>query len=320
MAIEESKDLTSLSLDELIRNLKVYEAKKEYSDEDSSTSDSEDEEYAMAVTVSFSIYRTLCGDPTHLIGECLKPPRNYNQRDFIGGAWSDSDEDKEEKTKDENCLMAQASNEIIRNLDQTILVKFWVLNEELIFPLDHFANILEIPYEGQCAYSKECSLDSFNDNQETDGPYHTFIPSMTQIKSQIQTTPNSYYQHTLPNKVHKFELRAELRQWDEILRQNIQSLGNPCDHISASSCHMLFCIMNNQPFNLAYFIVNRMSSPMPYGMLLTRLFRHITSVHPNLHQTKYQTFSHVMSLMEHQYDYYEIDWESKSKDESMGST
>ncbi|GJS32845.1 hypothetical protein Tco_0531227, partial [Tanacetum coccineum] len=70
--IEESKDLTSLSLHELIGNLKVYEviikkasemvnckreqnrslalkAKKESSDEDSLTCDSEDEEYAMAV-------------------------------------------------------------------------------------------------------------------------------------------------------------------------------------------------------------------------------------------------------------------------------
>ncbi|GJS54332.1 hypothetical protein Tco_0627694 [Tanacetum coccineum] len=71
-AIEESKDLTSLSLDELIGNLKVYEviikkdsemvkgkreqnrslalkAKKKSSDEDSLTFDSEDKEYAMAV-------------------------------------------------------------------------------------------------------------------------------------------------------------------------------------------------------------------------------------------------------------------------------
>ncbi|GJY68175.1 zf-CCHC domain-containing protein [Tanacetum coccineum] len=69
--IKESKDLTSLSLDELIRNLKVHEmifkkdykivkakgernslalkAKKESSDEECSTSGSEDEEYAMAV-------------------------------------------------------------------------------------------------------------------------------------------------------------------------------------------------------------------------------------------------------------------------------
>nr|GEV31135.1 zf-CCHC domain-containing protein/UBN2 domain-containing protein [Tanacetum cinerariifolium] len=71
-AIKESKNLTTLSLDELIGNLKVYEevtkkdfetvkskreqsrsivlkAKKESSDDDSSTSDSEDEEYAMSV-------------------------------------------------------------------------------------------------------------------------------------------------------------------------------------------------------------------------------------------------------------------------------
>nr|GEX76512.1 copia protein [Tanacetum cinerariifolium] len=109
MAIEESKDLTSLSLDELIGNLKVYEviikkdsdivkreqsrslalkAKKESSDDDSSTSESEDEEYAMASS------------------------RNNNQRALIRGALSDSGEDGEEKNKDETCLKAQVSNEI----------------------------------------------------------------------------------------------------------------------------------------------------------------------------------------------------------------
>ncbi|GJS15623.1 hypothetical protein Tco_0410095 [Tanacetum coccineum] len=71
-AIEESNNLTTLSLDELIGNLKVYKevikkdskpvkskreqsrsialkARKDSSDDDSSTSDSEDEEYAMAI-------------------------------------------------------------------------------------------------------------------------------------------------------------------------------------------------------------------------------------------------------------------------------
>ncbi|GJV24120.1 zf-CCHC domain-containing protein [Tanacetum coccineum] len=166
MAIKESKDLTSLSLDELIGNLKVYKviiekdsemvkgkreqirslalkAKKESSDEDSSTSDSEGEEYAMAMRDFKEFFKRRgrfviqphderkssqlnkddknekserkcckCGDPNHLIRECSKLLRNYNQRAFVGGSWSDSDEDEEEKTKDKKCLMAKASNEV----------------------------------------------------------------------------------------------------------------------------------------------------------------------------------------------------------------
>ncbi|GJU09496.1 zf-CCHC domain-containing protein [Tanacetum coccineum] len=165
-SIEESKVLTSLSLDELIGNLKVYEviikkysemvkgkreksrslalkAKKESSDEESSTSDSEDEEYAMAVRDFKKFFKRRgrfvrqprnerklfhrskddkngkserkcfrCGDPNHLIRECPKPPRSKNQRAFVGGTWSDSREDEEEKIKDETCLVAQASNEV----------------------------------------------------------------------------------------------------------------------------------------------------------------------------------------------------------------
>ncbi|GJY97831.1 retrovirus-related pol polyprotein from transposon TNT 1-94, partial [Tanacetum coccineum] len=121
----------------------ALKAKKESSDKDSSTSESEDEEYTMAVKEFKKFFKRRgrfvtqprderkslqrsrddkngkserkcfrCGDPNHLIGECPKSPRNNNQRAFIGGAWSDSGEDEEEKTKDETCLVAQASNEI----------------------------------------------------------------------------------------------------------------------------------------------------------------------------------------------------------------
>ncbi|GJY81167.1 zf-CCHC domain-containing protein [Tanacetum coccineum] len=165
-AIEESKDLTSLSLDELIGNLKVYEviikkdsemvkgkreqnrslalkAKKESSDEDSSTSDSEDEEYAMAVRDFKKFFKRRgrfvrqphderkssqrnkddknekserkcfkCRYLNHFIGECPKLSRNHNQRAYVRGSWSDCDKEREEKTKDEKCLMAKASNEV----------------------------------------------------------------------------------------------------------------------------------------------------------------------------------------------------------------
>ncbi|GKB10817.1 zf-CCHC domain-containing protein [Tanacetum coccineum] len=140
IAIEESKDLTSLSLDELIRNLK---AKKESSDEECSTSGSEDEEYAMAVRDFKKFFNKRgrfvrqpqndkktyqrnrddkngksdrkcfrCGNPNHLIRECPKPLKDKNQRAFVRGSWSDSGEEDDEKVKEETCLVTHASSEV----------------------------------------------------------------------------------------------------------------------------------------------------------------------------------------------------------------
>ncbi|GJS43398.1 zf-CCHC domain-containing protein [Tanacetum coccineum] len=130
--------MSSLALDERIDNLKVHEvvmekdseiyrgkmkrvksialkSKKESSDDETSTSESDDKEYAMAVRnfKKFFIrkgksdrkcYR--CGDPNHLIGDCPKPPHNKDQKDFIEVSWSDSENDAEDKTNGETCLMA----------------------------------------------------------------------------------------------------------------------------------------------------------------------------------------------------------------------
>ncbi|GJW21639.1 hypothetical protein Tco_0032261 [Tanacetum coccineum] len=58
-----------------------------------------------------------CGDSNHLIGDCPKLSRSYNQRAFVGGSWSDSADDEEEKTKDEKCLIAKASNEVLSEIE-----------------------------------------------------------------------------------------------------------------------------------------------------------------------------------------------------------
>ncbi|GKF00268.1 hypothetical protein Tco_0023618 [Tanacetum coccineum] len=56
-----------------------------------------------------------CGDLNHLIGDWPNPSRNKDQKAFIGGSWSDGENDAEDKTNDETCLMAQSSNEVALN-------------------------------------------------------------------------------------------------------------------------------------------------------------------------------------------------------------
>ncbi|GKC64111.1 integrase, catalytic region, zinc finger, CCHC-type containing protein, partial [Tanacetum coccineum] len=123
--------------------------RKESSDEECSTSESEDEEYAMAVRDFRKFFKRRgrfvrqprndkktfqrsrddkngksdrkcfrCGDPNHLIGECLKPPKDKNQRAFVEGSWSDSGEEDDEKVNNEICLVAQASSEGRQNRGQ----------------------------------------------------------------------------------------------------------------------------------------------------------------------------------------------------------
>ncbi|GKB84419.1 hypothetical protein Tco_0956691 [Tanacetum coccineum] len=96
MAIEESKDLTSLSLDELIGNLK---AKKESSDgKRCSVFGNEDEEYRHG---GKRLQEVLFEKRSKsLIGECPKPPEDKNQRAFVGGSWSDNGEKDDEKHQD----------------------------------------------------------------------------------------------------------------------------------------------------------------------------------------------------------------------------
>nr|GEW93162.1 zinc finger, CCHC-type [Tanacetum cinerariifolium] len=133
--IEESKELTSLSLDELIGNLKVHEmiikkdseivkakvkrkslalkAKKESSDEECSTSGSEDEEYAMAVRDFKKFFKRKDVATQIILLENVQNHRKIRTKElFFGGSWSDSGEEDDEKVKDETCLVAHASNEI----------------------------------------------------------------------------------------------------------------------------------------------------------------------------------------------------------------
>nr|GEY37013.1 UBN2 domain-containing protein [Tanacetum cinerariifolium] len=119
MTIEESKDLSSLALDELIGNLKKGKCDRK-------------------------CFR--CDDPNNLIGDCLKPSRNKAQKAFIGSSLSNSENDAEDKTNDETCLMAKSSNEVKSSHWQykfPLLVKVVATARGLEMPLPEVCTAIE---------------------------------------------------------------------------------------------------------------------------------------------------------------------------------
>ncbi|GJS68429.1 zf-CCHC domain-containing protein [Tanacetum coccineum] len=129
-AIEESKNLTTLSHDELIGNLKIYEEIIMKDFQPVKAKENKGQPYGeknpipkKSKTKKWQGDRKCfkCGDPNHLVEECPKLSRYQNQKAFIGGSWSDSDEDEDEKTNDEKCLMTKASNEGPRRVHQNHL-------------------------------------------------------------------------------------------------------------------------------------------------------------------------------------------------------
>ena len=84
------------------------------------------------------------------------------------------------------------------------------------------------------------------------------------------------------------ELRPQFLKWEEIIRANaISTLGNR-DHINTCLSYMLYSVSTRKTFNLAYYIAKRMANisvqgttALPYGMLLTRLFRFCEPIPPS---------------------------------------
>ncbi|GKA03486.1 hypothetical protein Tco_0676267 [Tanacetum coccineum] len=148
------------------------------------------------------------------------------------------------------------------NPEGQFVVNFVNQNKPFSPTLEEFGQILKIPFKGQASNTEMWSLDHLSVSVPSRGLYKTKPPSPRAIKTLIQ-----------------------------VPRQ-----GGHRDHVSACLCHMFYCIETSNPYNLAFFILKRMEKTrfkpkelLPYGMLLTRLFKHVVYVSPEL------AFDHYLS-------------------------
>nr|GEW69099.1 pentatricopeptide repeat-containing protein [Tanacetum cinerariifolium] len=111
------------------------------------------------------------------------------------------------------------------------------------------------------------------------------------------------------NEILTREIQTHMKPWVDIIRKNAIFLGDHKGHISACLCHMLYCIEASTPYNLAFFILKRMEKTrnkpkelLPYGMLLTRLFKHVVFFFPELAIDHYISHDRVMHPFAPLYD------------------
>ncbi|GJU28123.1 hypothetical protein Tco_1166744 [Tanacetum coccineum] len=78
-------------------------------------------------------------------------------------------------------------------------------------------------------------------------------------------------------------------------------LGGHPDRLPAYLAHMLYCVVAEEQYNLAYLFVKRIkcakatpTANLPYGMFLTRLYRYVMETYPHLDNDTYDIVERVM--------------------------
>ncbi|GKE44018.1 hypothetical protein Tco_1471302, partial [Tanacetum coccineum] len=191
-----------------------------------------------------------------------------------------------------------------------MFIEFVIQNQFFSYSLEDFAQILDIPYEGACVFTDKWSHDELAYGVPLDGPYQTNPPSPDDIISTIRIDREGQVRrirHEEEIDVREYqiltrEILPTLKPLEEIIWENVFSLGGNQDHVPACLCYMLYCVVHSEKFNLAYYMAKRMEWVikqkrliLPYGMLLTRLFKFVMNENLELYNESYVLYDRVMN-------------------------
>ncbi|GJQ91893.1 hypothetical protein Tco_0003032 [Tanacetum coccineum] len=147
--------------------------------------------------------------------------------------------------------------------------------------------------KSKCGRSVVRSLDVDSDDDEEE--------KTKDEKCLMLKIPMSQTVTLTSNQILTKELSPDMKQWEELIRENVFGLGGHRGHLPACLAHMLYCVVVEEQFNLAYFFVKRIecaranpTANLPYGMFLTPLYRHIMEAYPHLDNGIYDIVDRVM--------------------------
>ncbi|GJV32501.1 hypothetical protein Tco_1392901 [Tanacetum coccineum] len=165
-----------------------------------------------------------------------------------------------------------------------LVISFMIQHEFITLTLVQFDQILKISYNGQAVFTNEWDLASLEYSRETEGPYCTDLLTPDDIRRLLKlervVVDRTIKCQTIslnPNQILTKELSPDMKQWEELIRDNVFRLGGHRDHLLAC---------------LAY--IATPTANLPYGMFLTRLYRHVMETYPHLDHSIYDIVDRVM--------------------------
>ncbi|GKE01246.1 hypothetical protein Tco_1389229, partial [Tanacetum coccineum] len=92
-----------------------------------------------------------------------------------------------------------------------------------------------------------------------------------------------------------------MKQWEELIRENVFGVGGHQGRLPSCLALMLYYVVAKEQYNLAYFIVKIIecaratpTANLPYGMFLTCLYRYVMETYPHLDNGTYDIVERVM--------------------------
>ncbi|GKB84348.1 hypothetical protein Tco_0956620 [Tanacetum coccineum] len=138
--------------------------------------------------------------------------------------------------------------------------------------------------EKQTFYTSKWSLNSLDDHPNSNffGPKHDLVKKNITIP---RTTQTQLLRDS--NKLYLDEIHPHLRGWEPFFRENFFcSLGKRYK-VNTCTAYMTYYLTIRRKFNFTLMIIYRMEEvinkhdgPMPFAMLLTRLYNHILQTNP----------------------------------------
>ncbi|GJX04767.1 hypothetical protein Tco_0190683 [Tanacetum coccineum] len=153
-------------------------------------------------------------------------------------------------------------------------------------------------------YTSEWSLNSLDDhpNSNYSSPKHYLI------KKAITTPRTTQYQLLRdPNKLYIDDIRPNLKGWELFFKETFFCSIDKRNEVKAYTTYMLYYLTIGRKFNFTSMIIYRMEEvikkrkgPMPFAMLLTRLYNHILATNPQaiIQIARFTFHEHVMDPLD----------------------